>query len=258
MLSKNKIKFIHTLKKKKHRNEKGLFIAEGNKVVTELLDQGMEATSLCATASWLSSHRVSGQANIIEHIEITDNELQKISSLATPQDVLAIFRMPEHRITRDTLTRELSLVVDRINDPGNLGTIVRIADWFGIRTVLCSTDTVDVYNPKTVQSTMGSISRVSVAYRELGELLEEAGGWPGFNIYGCFLEGESLYQAPLGDKGFIVMGSESHGISPSLHPYINRHLYIPSFPGVGTTGAESLNVSVATGIVCSEFRRRQR
>lgn len=256
MLSKNKIKFINTLKKKKHRNEKGLFIAEGTKVVTDLLNQGMEAELLCATGAWLATYPVFHRANITEHIEITEKELQKISTLTTPQEVLAIFRIPPDRISEDDLARQLSLVLDNINDPGNLGTIIRLADWFGIPNILCSSNTVDVYNPKTVQSTMGSISRVSVAYRDLDGLLEKAARWSGFNIYGCFLEGENLYQAPLSDRGLIVMGSESHGISQKLLPHINRRLYIPSFPATGTTGAESLNVSVATGIVCSEFRRR--
>jgi TrmH family RNA methyltransferase len=256
MLSKNKIKFINTLKKKKHRNEKGLFIAEGTKVVTDLLDQGMEAELLCATEAWLATYPVFHSANITEHIEITEKELQKISTLSTPQEVLAIFRIPPDRISEEDLSRQLSLVLDKINDPGNLGTIIRIADWFGIPNIICSSNTVDVYNPKTVQATMGSVGRVSVAYRELDSLLKEAAGWPGFNIYGSFLEGENLYQAHLGETGMIVMGSESHGIDQKLLPYINRRLYIPSFPVSGTTGAESLNVSVATGIVCSEFRRR--
>jgi len=256
MLSKNKIKFINTLKKKKHRNEKGLFIAEGTKVVTDLLDQGMEAELLCATSAWFATYPVFHRANITEHIEITEKELQKISILTTPQEVLAVFRIPTNPIGEEDLTHQLSLVLDSINDPGNLGTIIRIADWFGILNVICSSNTVDVYNPKTVQSTMGSIGRVSVTYRDLDGLLEKAAAWPGFNIYGSFLEGENLYQTSLDQRGMIVMGSESHGISQRLLPYINRRLFIPSFPASANTGAESLNVSVATGIVCSEFRRR--
>jgi len=257
MLSKNKIKFINSLKKKKYRSEKGLFIAEGFKLVQELLEEGAEATLICATSQWLEHNPSHARAKIIEQIEVTEQELGKISSFKTPQQVLGIFAISGGLSEADDLAGQLSLVLDRINDPGNLGTIVRLADWFGIENIICSTDTVDLYNPKTVQSTMGSIARVKVAYRELAEFLEPWSRHPGFDIYGCFLEGENLYTAPLQNKGIIVMGSESHGISRELWPYINQQLYIPAFTRGKATTAESLNVSMATGIVCSEFRRRQ-
>jgi len=257
MLSKNKIKFINALKKKKSRNEKGCFIAEGSKTVADLLASGMQARLICSTGGWMQSHSAFSQANIIEHIEITGKDMQKISSLKTPQEVLGVFVIPEYREKEEKLIRQISLVLDRIHDPGNLGTIIRIADWFGIQNVICSADTVDAFNPKTVQATMGSLASVNIFYRDLPELMKKFSGRSGFNIYGCFLEGENLYTAPLGNRGFIIMGSESHGISSYLMPFINRHLAIPSFSEGYATGAESLNVSVATGIVCSEFRRRK-
>jgi len=257
MLSKNKIKFINSLKKKKHRSERGLFIAEGTKLVQELLGEGAQADLLCATTGWFEKNPPDAGAKIKEQITVTEQELGKISTLRTPAQVLGVFAVPGSFSEEEDLSGKLSLVLDGINDPGNLGTIVRLADWFGIENIICSTDTVDLYNTKTVQSTMGSIARVKVAYRELTEFLGPWGRQPVFDIYGCFLEGENLYTAPLQDKGIIVMGSESHGISENLWRYINRQLYIPAFPSAKMTKAESLNVSMATGIVCSEFRRRQ-
>lgn len=257
MLSKNKIKFINSLIKKKHRKEQGLFIAQGTKLVLELLGEGAHATLLCATPQWFENNPTKTASKITEQIEVTEQELRKISTLKTPPEVVGIFAMPKITRYEDDLAGQLSLVLDRINDPGNLGTIVRLADWFGIENMICSDDSVDLYNPKTVQSTMGSIARVKVTYTSLPDFLEPWSRQPGFDVYGCFLEGENLYRAPLHNKGMIVMGSESHGISRELWPYINRRIYIPAFHASSPTSAESLNVSMAAGIVCAEFRRRQ-
>jgi len=257
MLSKNKIKFINSLKKKKDRTEQGLFIAEGTRLVEDLLREGSRAALLCATSTWLEKNPVGAGTKIKEQIEVTEQELGKISSLKTPPEVLGVFEIPAGFSSHEQLGEKLSLVLDRISDPGNLGTIIRLADWFGIENIICSCDTVDLYNPKTVQSTMGSIARVRVIYRELAEFLEPWSRLSDFDVFGCFLEGENLYTAPFPEKGMIVMGNESHGISQRLWPLINRQLYIPYFPTDQLTRAESLNVSMATGIVCSEFRRRQ-
>lgn len=257
MLSKNKIKFINSLIKKKHRKEQGFFIAQGTKLVLELLGEGAHSTLLCATAQWFETNLTNTASKITEQVEVTEQELRKISTLATPPEVVGVFAMPQITPNEDDLAGQLSLVLDRINDPGNLGTIVRLADWFGIENMICSDDSVDLYNPKTVQSTMGSIARVKVTYTSLPAFLEPWSRQSEFEVYGCFLEGENLYSAPLQNKGMIVMGSESHGISQSLWPYINRRIYIPAFHSARSTAAESLNVSMATGIVCSEFRRRQ-
>ncbi len=258
MLSKNKIKFINALKKKKDRYEKALFTAEGAKLVEELLQAGFQAELLCAEAKWLEQHRLSLPTNIKEPIEVSESELGKISGLSTPQQVLAVFHMPVYPLKEEELLGGLTLVVDRVQDPGNMGTIIRTADWFGIGHIICSEDAVDVYNPKTIQATMGSIGRVKVFYKPLNSWLASVRNrHPDLPVYGTFLEGENLYTAPLESRGLIIMGSESHGISAELHPFISRRLYIPAFNGISGKAAESLNVSMATGIVCAEFRRRQ-
>lgn len=234
-----------------------MFIAEGTKLVLELLDNGVDASMLCATTHWYNNHTIFSGAKVTDQLEVTEKDLQKISTLKTPPEVLGVFNIPEHPFDIRDLSGKLSMVLDRINDPGNLGTIIRLADWFGIEHLICSPDSVDLYNPKTVQSTMGSIARVKVSYRDLTDVLKTASQQMGFNIYGSFLEGENLYTTELTREGVIVMGSESHGISPELHPFINRHIYIPAYPPGKAPTAESLNVSMATGIICSEFRRRE-
>ena len=256
MLSKNKIKFINSLKKKKYRNEKGLFIAEGAKLVNEILSSGFQVFLLCATPEWLNTSNHKKQANIKEVIPITQKELNRISTQKNPNQVLAVVEQPFYKITDDELTNDLSIVLDTLNDPGNLGTIIRIADWFGIRNLMCSHSTVDVYNPKVIQSTMGSICRVKIHYMDVEFILSKYQNIKEFSIYGSFLEGSNIYETELSDKGFIVMGNEAHGISSELVPFINNQLYIPNYSHKSDSNPESLNVSVATGIICSEFRRR--
>ena len=257
MLSKNKIKFINSLKKKKHRNETGLFIAEGVKLVNEILASGFRVPLLCATPEWTETTAYKSQANIKELITITQEELRRISGQSNPNQVLAVVEQPSQEIDEEKMLNELSLVLDNINDPGNLGTIIRIADWFGINNLICSRDTVDVYNPKVVQSTMGSICRVTIQYRALHEFLPKYSKTGDVIIYGSSLEGKSIFDAPLSNKGIVVMGNESHGISEELLPYINTQLYIPNFSKISGNRAESLNVSVAAGIICAEFRKYQ-
>jgi TrmH family RNA methyltransferase len=256
MLSKNKIKFITALKKKKYRNETGLFVAEGTKLVEEIIDSGFMVSSVFALSEWINSLNNKNQSNVNEIIAVTQKELEKISSQKNPNQVLAVVEKPHHEISVRELENDITLLLDRINDPGNLGTILRVADWFGIKNVICSTDTVDVYNPKVIQSTMGSICRVKVHYRELAELLKEYQANSNVPVYGSFLEGRNIFQENLSRNGFIVLGSESHGIADALTPYIKNRLYIPGFPFENQKVAESLNVSVAAGIICAEFRRR--
>lgn len=250
MISKTKIKLIHSLALKKNRMAQHAFVAEGPKVVGSLLAEGylplfLAATEHCALSS---SHG--------EHIVVSPDELKKISFLQHPQEILGVFHMPG----QDTEQRqfipplpELSLALDGVQDPGNLGTIIRIADWFGIQHIFCSPDTADAYNPKVIQATMGSIARVKFHYTSLPEFLasipEE------YPIYGTLLDGDDLYQQPLTGKGILVMGNEGNGISPQVRPFINRRLYIPNY-SKGTTTAESLNVAVATAITVAEFKRR--
>lgn len=250
MLSKNDIKNIKGLEYKKFRIEKGLFIAEGHKIVEELLGK-LRCTLLVATPSWADK-----QKNIpAERIEtVSPDELKHASLLQNPQDVLGIFRIPEYNSTLASEAAEsLVLALDDVQDPGNLGTIVRIADWFGIRDIFCSKGTADIYNPKAVQATMGAIARVRIHYVDLAEKIEELPA--SVPVYGTFLEGETIYNTQLSSTGIIIMGNEGNGISNRIAKAVTHKLYIPSWPK-GEPTSESLNVAVATAVVCSEFRRR--
>ena len=248
MLSKNKIKFIRSLEKKKFRNESGCFLSEGNKLVADILPF-FECELLIARSSWLATQ---GDIHAKELIVVEEEDIRKASLLKNPQDVIAVFRQPEYVLDVDSLNDKLNLVVDGVQDPGNLGTIIRIADWFGISDVICSIDSVDVYNPKVIQATMGGIARVRIHYTELAELLSLKREIP---VYGTFLEGDTIYTKELSPVGFIVMGNEGNGISPAVESLITDKLYIPDF-SEEECSTESLNVAVATAIVCSEFRRR--
>ena len=248
-ISKNQIKFIRQLEQKKFRHREGLFVAEGTKVVGDLLAH-YQPHSLFATQEWLAQHS-SHLSLLTSHLyPVTDDELRRLSFLQHPQQVLALFPIP---LPPDTsLTSELSLALDGIQDPGNLGTIIRIADWFGIRDIYCSEDTVDAWNPKVVQATMGSIARVNIKYISLFDLIDLLP--TDFPVYGTLLDGENIYTQALTPYGLIVMGNEGNGISPEIRQRVNRRLLIPSYRKDDT--AESLNVAIATAITCSEFRRR--
>ncbi len=248
MLSKNKIKLIHSLAYKKYRDQNDLFVAEGTKTILEIAPYA-DCEILCATTEWLSENKLRGK----ETIEINEEELKKISFLTTPQKVLAVCKKTVVEYKPEELQRNLSLALDNIQDPGNLGTIIRIADWFGIQHVFCSTATVDVFNPKTVQATMGAIGRVKVHYVDLPVFLREQSRK--LPLWGTFLDGKNIYKENLSPNGIIVMGNEGNGISPEIEKLISHKLFIPNFPANAET-SESLNVAVATAIVCSEFRRR--
>jgi TrmH family RNA methyltransferase len=240
MLSKNQIKLVRSLELKKNRKRENLFVAEGPKVVGDLLRAGYKAHDLFSTTAHPDAQLVS------------DDELRKLSFLQHPQEVLAVFEIPE--TPPSTLhTPRLALALDGVQDPGNVGTIIRIADWFGIDTIYCSPDTADVYNPKVVQATMGSIAHVHIIYCDLVNLLTEAD----CPIYGTLLDGDDIYQQPLSERGIIVMGNEGNGISEAVRPLVTHKLLIPNFH-TGKETAESLNVAIATAITCSEFRRRIR
>ena len=246
MISKNKIKYIRSLELKKNRNKEGKFVAEGHKVVDDLLVL-QPADLIVATGEWLKGKHPAQT----EVIEVTEEELKKVSFLQHPQQVLAVFKQAtsgDYSIN----TNELNLALDGVQDPGNLGTIIRIADWFGITHIYCSQDTADVYNPKVVQATMGSIARVKVEYGNLLALVESLPA--DVPVYGTLLDGDNIYQQPLENRGLIVMGNEGKGISPALAKKVNRRLLIPNFPE-GRATADSLNVAIATAITCSEFRR---
>ena len=245
MISKNQQKFIRQLEQKKYRRREGLFVAEGTKVVGDLL-QRYRPEAVFATADWQAPAGITPQL-------VTDDELRRISFLQHPQQVLALFPLPSVNSLPSSVNSELSLALDGVQDPGNLGTIIRIADWFGISTIICSEDTVDAWNPKVVQATMGSIARVNIIYNNLPDFLDSLPA--DFPVYGTFLDGDNIYTQELTREGLIIMGNEGNGISDAVRAKVNRRLLIPDFHQGET--ADSLNVAIATAITCSEFRRRQ-
>lgn len=248
MLSKNKIKQILSLSRRKERKETLLFVAEGNKLVTDLLPLFHCQTLVVTEEFQKSLPPYQAEETIIASRE----EIKKASQLNTPQSALAVFYQPGYTLDVASLKDKLSLMLDTVQDPGNLGTIIRIADWFGIEDIICSEDTVDVYSPKTIQATMGAIGRVRVHYRNLESVLDEI---PEVPLFGTFLEGENIYEASLPAAGILLMGNEGNGISPLLESRVNHKLFIPNYPENKPT-SESLNVAVATAIACSEFRRK--
>ncbi|WP_372775284.1 TrmH family RNA methyltransferase [Mangrovibacterium sp.] len=252
MLSKNKIKYIQSLSRKKIRDTEKAFLVEGDKMVTEALESSLTVETLCATTDFLRANRriVSGDTEVIE---ATADEIRKASLLQSPQNALAIVSMPEIGFDLGVLNDKLSLALDFIQDPGNLGTIIRLADWFGIKHVICSENTVDCFNPKVIQASMGAIFRVQMHYINLPAVLGEA-SQSGIPIFGAFLEGENIYKQPLSSSGILVMGNEGNGISTEVGALVSDKVHIPSF---AAEGSESLNVSMATAICLSEFRRRQ-
>lgn len=252
MLSKAKIKFIQSLELKKKRKEENLFVAEGPKVVGDLLPY-FACRLLIATPEWLGTH-AKPQAH--EIIEVTAEELRKASFLKTPQEVLAVFEMPSTPLPSDIAEHELCLALDDVQDPGNLGTIIRLADWFGIRHIICSKGTTDAFSPKTIQASMGAVARVAVHYTDLAQYLTTLrANSPQTPIYGTFLEGNNIYKEELSSNGIIIMGNEGNGIGSAVAQHITHKLFIPNFPE-GCITSESLNVAIATAITCSEFRRR--
>lgn len=259
MLSKNKIKLIRSLEQKKYRRAHNMFVAEGTKLIEDLL-KTLRCKYLIATEEWINNNQpiASKLATLqIEVDKVMEEELKKVSFLKTPQDILAIFEIPQHDKKENRISKDrLYIALDGVQDPGNLGTIIRIADWFGIEDVFCSNDTVDAYNPKTVQATMGALARVKVHYVELPELLNEA-AHNNIPIYGTFLDGENMYEgAQLTENGIIVMGNEGNGISSEVEQIVNRKLFIPNYP-IGRATSESLNVAIATAVICAEFRRKK-
>ncbi|MEO4006987.1 RNA methyltransferase [Flavobacterium sp. CAU 1735] len=240
MVSKNQIKLITSLQQKKYRKQHELFFAEGIKVIQELLNSNFELYhlySVDAIFDTLPQNKVT---------LISEAELKKISALTTPNTCLALFRIPEEKPIAET---GLILALDDIRDPGNLGTILRLSDWFGISHVVCSNETVDIYNPKVVQATMGSITRVNVVYTDLEAFLEKTE----LPVFGTFMDGANIYEQKLPENGIIVMGNEANGISASIEKRTTERIAIPRFGSLQVT--ESLNVATATAIILSEFKR---
>ncbi len=259
MLSKNKMKLIRSLEHRKYRREHGCFVAEGPKVVGDLMPK-YRCRYVCGLAEWIELH--GGLIAGVECDVVTSDELRKVSFMEHPQQVLALFELPladEAGVLAADKTQfvcmadRLCLALDNVQNPGNVGTILRIADWFGISDVVCSLGTADVYSPKVVQATMGSLARVRVHEVDLPVFL--SGLSTDVPVYGTFLDGENIYGKALQDRGVIVMGNEGNGISADVSHYVTDRITIPNFNG-SDPGADSLNVGVATAVVCSEFRRR--
>ena len=240
MVSKNQIKLISSLHQKKQRIAHQLFIAEGIKGIQELLDASFELEHLYTTQNDFET-----VPNSLKTL-VSEADLKKISALATPNTCLAVFKIPKEK---KIVESGLIVALDTIRDPGNLGTILRLCDWFGIQQLICSKETVDSYNPKVVQATMGSIARVNVSYVDLNHFLSTTS----LPVFGTFMTGENIYKASLPQEGIIVMGNEANGISSKLEKIIKNRLTIPRFGAIQKT--ESLNVATATAIILNEFRR---
>jgi TrmH family RNA methyltransferase len=246
MLSKSQISFVNSLHQKKFRKEHALFIVEGIKSITEFIRSDYVVETIFCTP-----HEMPKLANLSQKIkvqEITDTELKKISVLATPQGILALVRIPEKTgLASESFEKNITLVLDGVQDPGNLGTIIRVADWFGFKDILCSQDTVEAYNPKVVQATMGSLSRINVHYVDLEDVFTNSK----LPVYGAVLDGKSIYETDFSSgKGFLILGNEGNGISPEIQKFISEPITIPRFGD-----AESLNVAVSAAIICSEVKR---
>ncbi|MBU2951287.1 RNA methyltransferase [Tamlana agarivorans] len=238
MLSKSQIKLITSLKQKKYRQQHGFFVVEGIKTIRELLNSDLELHQLYTTESFG------------EHLErevlVSHADLKKISYLSTPNTAMALFKMPEPKPIQEN---KLIVALDDVRDPGNLGTIIRLCDWFGIQDLICSKQTVDCYNPKVIQATMGSITRVNINYVDLETFIKEQKS----TVFGAFMEGENVYANKLPREGVLVMGNEANGVSEAVEKLITAKISIPRFGDLQAT--ESLNVATATAILLSEFKR---
>lgn len=239
MVTKNQIKLVVSLKQKKYRSQHGLFVVEGEKVVKELLKAQLKPFMVL-----VDNQEMLGKFK--EAVLVNKKDLKQMSSLSHPNGVLGVFHIIEPMVEQ---IDDWTVALDAVRDPGNLGTIIRLCDWFGVKKLICSTDTVDCYNPKVLQATMGSISRVNIGYVDLEEFLRKTD----LPIYGAYMDGETVYSADLTEKGILVMGNEANGISDNIGRFIAKKIAIPQF-GPATT--ESLNVATATAVLLSEIRRR--
>ncbi|MBD1393191.1 TrmH family RNA methyltransferase [Mucilaginibacter glaciei] len=242
MLSKSQISLLTSLQHKKFRREHGLFIVEGHKSIAEFVESHYQIDTIFHTYG--NSPKLLKLSQKINFQEISLNDLQKISSLKTPADIIATIKVPQLTVSEPmNLKNKFSLVLDGIQDPGNMGTIIRTADWFGITNVICSEDSVDAYNPKVVQATMGSLARINISYTDLDDLLSHVN----LPVFGALLNGQNIYTTNFGTEGLIIMGNEGNGIRPSVQQLVTKAVTIPR---IGN--AESLNVAIATAIFCSE------
>jgi TrmH family RNA methyltransferase len=260
MLSINQSKLIRSLQQKKYRKKHGMFIIEGEKIIADLTVSGVlntENTVLnCATIDWIENTVLIGEEIKSRFIEVEYDEIKKLSSMKTPPKVFSLARIPQLEFSTEMLRSDLCLAFDYIRDPGNLGSIIRTADWFGIKNIFCSKDSVDAYNPKVVQASMGGIMRVNVHYLDLPELFSKINSLH-IPIYGTVMDGDDFYDAQVKTPGLLVFGNESKGISEELNEFFRSKIRIPDYPK-GETGSESLNIAASVAVICSEVRRRRR
>jgi TrmH family RNA methyltransferase len=255
VISKQQIKHIRSLQQKKYRNDLNLFVIEGLKMVLEAIHQiPQDIEFICLTSKYIDQVRNVITLQSIKILEISSGEFLKISSLTTPQEVLAVIKKPKTTIPSKQINNNC-LALDGIRDPGNLGTIIRLADWFGIEQIICSTDTVDCYNPKVVQASMGAILRVKIFYTELSHWITEHKSTNETSIYCTALNGENLYDSTLNKPAIVVLGNEANGITEEVLRLSDKNLYIPN-QSTYPDKSESLNVAVAAAIVCAEFARQ--
>lgn len=253
MVSRNKANYIISLQKKKVREEEKLYVIEGDKLVKEFLVAGVHVRTLIAKPEFLNSLSLYQKKGIGEIIPAGNDDLRKISSLKTPHNALAVIQIPEVRMDPSDIEKGLTVALDFVQDPGNLGTIIRAAAWFGIKNIYCSGDCVDLYNPKVIQASMGAILHVKVFYTDLKTLFKTASEL-NVKVFGALLEGESIYSYKLGTNGIILLGNESKGISEELLPFITDRIMIPKMSSA-QAGIDSLNVSMAASVILSEFTR---
>lgn len=250
MISKNQIKHIQSLHLKKNREQESLFIIEGIKLVNEFIQsKSFDIKTVYATVDYLSLYKNLLNSNSVSYTEISAEDLKKISLQSTPNQVLAVVAAKDFKLNKELLQTSVTLYLDDIRDPGNLGTIIRIADWFGIKQVVCSPNTTEVYNPKTLQASMGAILRTNVIYMAFDEFNTHLNKLP---IYGALLKGENIYSNQL-QQGVIIIGNEANGISNEVLQHVSHPITIPA---ATNNGSESLNAANACGIICSEFFRQ--
>ncbi len=244
-MTKAEIQLIRALADKRGRTEHGLFVAEGEKLIGELRASQLRIRKIFALEGVFSGPEVE---------TVSPRDMERLSLLKTANTSLALVEIPHYRLDAEAIAGRLTLALDEVQNPGNMGTIIRLADWFGIRDIVCSEGTADCFNPKVVQATMGAILRVRVHYTDLGAFLGDA-AQRGMPVYGTFLEGENIYDTKLSMQGIVVMGNEGRGVSNTVARTVTRKLLIPPYPA-DRRSSESLNVAMATGIVCAEFRRQ--
>jgi len=256
MLSSSNIKLINSLGYKKYRERHGLFIIEGDRLVRELLESGKTVIKLFALPAWLDETDASLLALAREVIPVNERDLQKVSHLSTARSALALVETEHHKPFIKSLSTSINIALDNIQDPGNLGTIMRIAAWFGIENIICSKGSTDVYNPKTVQASMGALLHVRVCYADLGSVLSSLSE-KGIPVYAATLEGQAVYDADKSPEGMLLFGNETRGISGELLPFVSHKISIPP-AAESRAGIDSLNVAMSAAIICNEFRRGEK